>query len=509
MNGNRCFIYLALMLSFSGRLIAGEGSQESREVGFFYKAFSEAEINEAVKRPLTLNDCISIALAKNIPLKLVQGDLNKAEAAHAGAYSIFFPVFTIEGVKENRDEKRLPVFPNPDTTSISPIRNQALVGRVIQLFPTGAVLDFATDLRRDVNAPDRFQSPDRTKNRIFNLRLTQPLLRGAWPTVVRNAISASDYDRQIQNTLLLDQKLKTVFLVKSAFYEVLLQHELLKVNQAAIERDSTLLFASESKVEAKLATRRDVLSAEIQLASDKATLIKNQTDYQFALDGLKEILGLPIELEIDIADTELDFSIQALDEQALIERAAMMNPTLQSTTLAVNRSKLQLTVARNARLPQLDLVASYSRNFESKLASDPEENTDLHTTAWEFSFNFSYPFLNRDAVTKTEIAQVDLSQQQERLQELRRQIQVSIRSIVRSTYSAIEEIKILQRSIEAAEQKVAFATTMFNLGRASNLDITDAQEALLKAETQYVQKLVDYHIQLALLESLTGQVITN
>jgi outer membrane protein TolC len=98
-----------------------------------------------------------------------------------------------------------------------------------------------------------------------------------------------------------------------------------------------------------------------------------------------------------------------------------------------------------------------------------------------------------------------LSQQEDNLLNLKRQLAMSVRSIIRNTYSSIEAINTLQRSIEAAEQKVEFSTTMFNLGRASNLDITDAQEALLKAQTQYVRELVDYHIQLALLESLTGQ----
>jgi len=66
----------------------------------------------------------------------------------------------------------------------------------------------------------------------------------------------------------------------------------------------------------------------------------------------------------------------------------------------------------------------------------------------------------------------------------------------------------LDNLVSTAEEKVKFATTMFNLGRASNLDVTDAQKALLKAQTQYVENLVNYKIQLALLESLTGEPIT-
>ncbi len=506
---NQKAVVILILAVFGGtHTTAAKDSDEIPDRVFPYKAYSETEIKEAIKTPLTLEHCIAIALAKNISLKLVQGDLNKAGAAHSGAYSIFFPVFSIEGIKENTDQKLIPRSPNPDSiTTLNPIRNQALVGRLTQLLPTGAVLDFATDLRSDINAPDRFEQPDKTKNRLFSVTVTQPLLRGAWPKVVRSPISTANYERQMQNEQLFDQKLQTVFLVKSAYYEVLLQRELIRVNQSALDRDSTLLAASESKVMAKLATRRDVLSAEIQLATDKAALIKSHTDYQFALDGLKEVLGLPINLPIDLADAELDYSPHVLNEQVLTEQALLMNPSLYSANVAINRSKLQLSVAKNTRLPQLDLIATYNRNFESELPSDPTDNIDRHINGWEASFSFSYPFLNRDAVTKAEVAAIDLSQQQDRYLILRRQIEVEIRRIVREIYSTIEEITSLQRSIEAAEQKVAFASTMFNLGRASNLDITDAQEALLKAQTQYVQKLVNYHIQLALLESLTGQPV--
>jgi outer membrane protein TolC len=62
----------------------------------------------------------------------------------------------------------------------------------------------------------------------------------------------------------------------------------------------------------------------------------------------------------------------------------------------------------------------------------------------------------------------------------------------------------LKGAINAAEQKVDFATTMFNLGRASNLDITDAREALIDSKTQYMRRVADYYTQLGVIESLTG-----
>ena len=56
-----------------------------------------------------------------------------------------------------------------------------------------------------------------------------------------------------------------------------------------------------------------------------------------------------------------------------------------------------------------------------------------------------------------------------------------------------------------ARYVASIASAMFNLGRASNLDLTDAREALVKGRGDFVRKLADYHGQLAVLQSLTGR----
>jgi outer membrane protein TolC len=258
-------------------------------------------------------------------------------------------------------------------------------------------------------------------------------------------------------------------------------------------------------MEAKLATRRDVLSAEIQLASDKASLIKSQSDYEFALDALKEVMGLPLEMPVDLVGVELSYAPVLLQEERLLRQALENNPSLHSAEAGIDRSRLQLKVAKNQLLPQFDLIAGYSGSFEKE---DSDQGIDLRTTGFIMTINLSYSFLDRAAAANAENAQITLSQQQDNVLNLKRQLALSVRNIVRNTRSSIEAINTLKRSIEVANQKVEFASAMFNMGRASNLDITDAQESLLKAQTQYVRELVDYHIQLALLESLTGQTIT-
>jgi outer membrane protein TolC len=492
----------------SNRLQSVAGNLDREGVGnavFEYTPFSEAEIREVAENPLTLDDCIRIALSKNITLRLAKSELLRAEATHAGTYGMFLPTFTLQGGQENTMQKR----PFNALAPADPRRlnfyNNFLVGEMQQILPTGTVLSFVGDLRRDLNSPDRFGAPPtRTENLAYMVSLTQPLLRGGWATVTRSSINLTQYDRQMQEKQLASTKLAMIYSVKRAYYNVLLQRELIKVNQAAIQQDSTLVKASESMVQAKVATRRDVLSARIRLADDRAELIRTETEYQLALDALKEIIGLPIEMPIELAETKLSFVPAALDEDALIKLALENSPSTHSAAIAVDRARLALKVARNALLPQLDLTVLHS----GQLDTDRDLRKDLWTAGLQASINLSYPFLNREAAANAENAQIAVSQQQDRLVDLQRQIVLGVRSIINSTHSTAEELNALQGTIVAAEEKVEFATAMFRLGRASNLDIIDAQEALLKAQNQYLSKLVDYYTQLALLESLTGQPLT-
>jgi HAE1 family hydrophobic/amphiphilic exporter-1 len=492
-------IFLALMLLSTGQSAASNGDSSAT---FQYRPFSEAEINAAVQKPLVLDDCIRIALSKNIDLRLAQGDLMKAEAAVSGSYGDFLPAFSIEGSKQQTEERR-PFDPEePEQSTQFDFDNRAFVGKIQQTFFSGMKLGFSADLRRDINSPDRYgEPPTRTQNRSYDVTLTQPLLRDAWFKVARSPITLARQEYQMQEKNLFDSKLQTIFAIKRAFYQVVLQRELGKVHQAALQRDSTLIGISEAKVKAMVATRRDVLSAEIRFAEDRAAFIASQTDYQRALDELKDVMGLPIEMPIELAEAELSYSPQPLDEKALVEQAIQNSPLIQGTEIAVKNSRLQLAVAKNQRLPRLDLSVQYVGQFDTNL----DRTEDVNTKDLQATLSLSYSFLDRAANAKVQQMQIALSQQEDRLVDLQRKLIVRIRDVVRSAYSIGEEVKAIKRSIEAAEQKVTFATTMFNLGRASNLDITDAQEALLKAQTAYVRKVVEYHTQLALLESIIGQ----
>ena len=113
--------------------------------------------------------------------------------------------------------------------------------------------------------------------------------------------------------------------------------------------------------------------------------------------------------------------------------------------------------------------------------------------------------INRELRAEADIARFSYDQERDRLTLLRLETQRSVREALRTLKGIAEELQAIRQTIVLAEEKVDFASAMFNLGRASNLDLTDAREALVKGRGDFVRKLADYHGQLAVLQSLTGR----
>ena len=462
------------------------------------KPATESEIIELLKAPLDLNACMRIALKKNILLGIAKQDLDAAAASLSGSYGTFMPVFSLSGIQVGSKETQFDSL----TSSFNDFNNKEYTGSVTQKFITNGAFVATGTQTSEFNSPDEFGTPPTEKETFnYSVQFTQPLLKNGWFTMAKSPVTIAKYSYEIQQQILTASELATVFNLKSAFYEVILQREIIEANLAAISRDSALVQLSEAKFRASLATRRDVLSAEIQIADDQASLISSQAELQSALDRLKETMGIPIRFPIILVDVTLGYSNDPLEEEALINLALEKNPGIRGGEISVKRSTLEKRVAGNQRLPELDFYARYRHNNNKQIASfKRNEGNDT-----EFGLTLTYSFLEKETRAANQVAEIALSTQRANLANTRRQVILLVRDIARKTFANVQAIEVLKKNIDVANEKVRFANTMFNLGRASNLDITDAQQALLRSEIQYATKLVDYHLLIAELETIIGQ----
>jgi outer membrane protein TolC len=444
------------------------------------------------KVELTLEQSLEISLSRNLSIRIEGLSKDASETDIARTRAAFHPEAGLSLFRSR--EREFPLAAKSielNTTQVTPFIRTRL--------PTGGTLALIGDVARNEPTPG-----NDTYGSEVALLLVQPLLRGGRVYVATRPIRDAEFDSNIQAARLRAQILRVTASTKSAYYNLVLAERIIEATQAALQRDKLLIESSEALFKAGLVTKRDVLSAAISQAKDQVRLIGAQGDLELARHALADVLGLPIGTAFALLDREIGFQPIPLDQENWITRALRQRPEIREFREALSKSELNVRVARNALLPQLDFVASYGRAHER-----PGLGSSLHLDgyAWSAGLVLSFPLGNvaaKSALTRAEIEHVRL---QHGLQQQQRLVELEVRAAVIKLRTSLDRMKALTIVFEQAKEKLEVAKARFALGLATNLDITDAQEDMLNAETDLLRALVDYNVGLAELEgSIAGSI---
>lgn len=105
-------------------------------------------------------------------------------------------------------------------------------------------------------------------------------------------------------------------------------------------------------------------------------------------------------------------------------------------------------------------------------------------------------------VSQARAARQDL-EESVRARQIQIEIEVATRSLaVQNNYQAIQ---VQEQSRTAARDQLRLAQERYRLGAGSSLEVSDAQTAVARAETDYVNAVYEYHKSIALLELAVGR----
>ena len=169
-------------------------------------------------------------------------------------------------------------------------------------------------------------------------------------------------------------------------------------------------------------------------------------------------------------------------------------PELQVLDKEIERMELNLSLRRNDILPKLDVSGRYQRDV-----------TFTKGSAWRAGLDFSLPFGNVGARSLMSQAESQMAQLQRQVVREKRGIELEVRAIEIQLREGLRRLKTLALGVEQAREKREIAIGRFENGLANNFDITDADRALVNAETALLGGLVEYASNLAELEARIGR----
>src|SRR6266404_6169609 len=267
--------------------------------------FASAQSNPAPEkiRSLSLQECLLMALTRNLDLQIERLSVDIARFNLNGSYGAYVPTFSFSAKHEfvsqpsDFDPKKANFDFPYDLSSDS--AGPALTGRL----PTGLSYDLGalageksarTDFRLNPDTASGFPGGIRETNNFFadaGMSLQQHLLKDFWIDKDRETILVRRKDSKISERALQFEVMKTVLAVELAYYDLIAARELVRVDEKALDLKQQFVAETKRRVEVGDLPPLDSDQAETQLENARTALIAARESFVTSQNILKRLLS--------------------------------------------------------------------------------------------------------------------------------------------------------------------------------------------------------------------------
>jgi outer membrane protein TolC len=188
------------------------------------------------------------------------------------------------------------------------------------------------------------------------------------------------------------------------------------------------------------------------------------------------------------------------------QQAARDNPDVRAALEAVRAAGSEVAFARAGYFPSLALDYWYGIDATKFAVNDPKRLSNLGSSA---AVTLNIPIWNWGA-TQSRVKQAELrhTQVKRELSLAQRKLLAEMQSLYAEAETALNELAGLNRSAALAADGLRLTMLRYTGGEATILEVVDAQNTSVQANTAYQDGAVRYRVALANLQTLTGVLTT-
>ncbi len=274
----------------------------------------------------------------------------------------------------------------------------------------------------------------------------------------------------------------TAFSVRSAYFNLVKQFELLRVAEDTVRDDEAHLEQTHGFVAAGTKVPYDESNAQVVLGNAQLTLIKTRDALEIAQAQLANAIGIA-EVTSWAPGDVVPLPPFTLTFEEAWEEARKTHPSIQAA-LAEEQAAKDLVDAQIAALfPALGASAGYGANGL----------TFPLTWNWQFGPNVSWIAFNGFTNYYTiDQAAANLRVARATKANAEQTVWLNLRTAWVSLRDAEERIDVTGRTMAFAAETLRFANERFAVGKATSVDVADAQAGLSQARSDNVSARADY-----------------
>ncbi|MFA5794620.1 MAG: TolC family protein [Candidatus Brocadiia bacterium] len=335
----------------------------------------------------------------------------------------------------------------------------------------------------EVNSTDQSHSASLSLSQlIYDFGKTPASVRQAY----ENWVAAEMSDKSTANNL--------VYEVKGAYYDLIKQQSLFKVAEETVKQFEKRLEQVKSFAEVGRRTRYDVTKTEVDLAEARLTYIKAINSLKTSRATLNNALGLAEDPGYSVqTPPPPEMSAYTMDE--FWQMVKLNNPEMQSQSATEKAASAGVDKAIADLYPSLSLNSSYSWSG------------GVFPMPWNWSvgaamrFNIFQGFQKVNAINE---AVDSLRQMRSAKAELEQRLFLDLNRAYAQLEDSRQRLAITELSVKIAEENLMIVEGRYQVGKASSVELTDAQVSLASARSNRVQADFDYQLAIAQIKKNTG-----
>ena len=454
-------------------------------------------LKAAGQQQLSPEQCRKMALEKNEDLKIAGMQAGKAAHMKAAARTLRLPSLSVTGtgLYQNKDfgmEMLLPTqIPNPLTGQLEPnIMINPLTGEPV-IGPDGTpVFNMYAWLPLEISLNGAY---------LAGISLEQPVYAGgrirAGNQMADLGVEMAEENTRLQLGNTLEEADRAYWTFVSVRSKTMLAGQAVKMLEELVTR-------AKNSHETGMASRNDLLKAQVELSHARLNLQKAQQGMELSRMDLCRVTGLPFDTRIIVTDTLQD--AESLTPTTVNPEPARPEnrPEYQLLLKKIGMQDHQILMERAEFLPTAGIRAGYNHIGGVELSGTSFENTSFNVMA-----SVSIPLFHwGEGIQKIKAARLEKEIRETELTKYHKLMMLEAEQARLNLVLASERIRMSKEALEQANENLRVSGDNYEVGMGTMSDLLIAQTQWQQAHSELIDARSDYKIKETAWLKISGKL---
>lgn len=270
--------------------------------------------------------------------------------------------------------------------------------------------------------------------------------------------------------------------IVTAYYDIVRQQQTMEVLSNAREISQERLDIAKTKQNLGSGSGLAALQAQADLNADQSAVLRQQVAITNARIELNRLLARDVQTKFRVADTIPLLPKMNLDP--LSKKTAEYNSALRQANLRNKVAELNLRTLQAERFPTIGLNVGYNYS-----RSESESGFLLYNQSYGLTYGLTLSMNLFDGFNldrQIQNARISAKNSMIEYNQMETQIRSSLQQSFENYQNSMQLVSLEQQNLDVAKQTVDVATERYRLGSITPLDLKEAQNTFIQAESRLV-----------------------